>query len=416
MSIAAQKTATLDLHLGEKFVTNLWTPARHHALYGGRGSAKSWSVASFLTIVGAQQTKKIICGRQYQNSIRDSSKALIERRIRDLGFQNHYKTTDQYITHVETKTEFSFIGLERNIDSIRSLEGADIVWIEEARTIKARSMEVLLPTVRSPGSYFIWTWNPEKPEDPVDYYFRNTKEGPPPRAIVTFVDASDNPYFYQTELAEERETLKRGNYERYKHVWLGGYDTAAESKVFPNCTIGIVEVPADCPPRYGMDFGFGSDPSFVAKVYLIEELRVIYIAAEAEGRVPMDQLPTLIRSVVDGDFDLVKADSSQPGTIEFLNSRGFPNVVPAKKGPGSVKEGINFMSGYKIVIHPSCEKMRDESRLYSFMTDRVSGKVLPGRIPVDANNHGWDSCRYALEDLITAPELSDELSGVIRLW
>jgi phage terminase large subunit len=414
MNIAAQNT--LDLHLGEKFIQNLWTSARHHALFGGRGSAKSWSVASFLTIVGAQQTKKIICGRQYQNSIRDSSKALIERRIRDLGFQNHYKTTDQYITHYETKTEFSFIGLERNIDSIRSLEGADIVWIEEARTIKARSMEVLLPTVRSPGSYFIWTWNPEKPEDPVDYYFRNTKEGPPPRSIVTFVDASDNPYFYQTELAEEREILKRGNYERYKHVWLGGYDTAADSKVFPNCTTGIVEVPADCPPRYGLDFGFGSDPSFVVKVYLIESLRVIYIAAEAEGRVPMDQLPMLLRNVIDGDYDLVKADSSQPGTIEFLNSRGFPNVVGAKKGPGSVKEGINFISGYKIVIHPSCEKMRDEARLYSFMTDRVSGKVLPGRIPVDANNHGWDSTRYALEDLITSPELNDELSGVIRLW
>jgi len=409
--------AQLDLHLGEKFVRNLWAPARHHALFGGRGSAKSWSVASFLTVIGGQQTKKIVCARQFQNSIRDSSKALIEKRITSLGFTGHYKVTDQYITHVETGSEFSFVGLERNIDSIRSLEGADIVWVEEARTIRAKSMEVLLPTVRSPGSFFIWTWNPEKPTDPVDYYFRNTKEGPPPRSLVTFVDCSDNPYFFQTELPEERETLKRGNFERYKHVWLGGYDTAADSKVFSNCTTGIVPVPIDCPPRYGMDFGFGTDPSFIVKVYLIEAIKTIYIAAEASGRVPMDQLPTLIRSVVDSDYDLIKADSSQPGTIEFLNARGFPNIVGAQKGPGSVKSGINFMSGYKIVIHPQCEQMRDEARLYSFMTDKLSGKVLPGRIPVDANNHGWDSSRYALEDVISNPANDDDpFGGVVKLW
>jgi len=415
--LAPQPKKKLDLHLGEKFVQNLWTPARHHALFGGRGSAKSWSVASFLPIIGAQQTKKIVCARQFQNSIRDSSKALIEKRISTLGFDGHYDITDQYIIHKETKTEFSFVGLERNIESIRSLEGADIVWIEEARTIRAKSMEVLLPTVRSPGSFFIWTWNPEKPEDPVDYCFRNTKEGPPPRSMVTFVDYTDNPYFYQTELPEEMETLKKGNYERYKHVWLGGYDTAADSKVFPNATTGIVPVPVDVPPRYGMDFGFGTDPSFVIKVYLIEAIRTIFIASEASGRVPMDQLPSLIRVVVDSDYDIIRADSSQPGTIDFLNSRGFPNLIGAKKGPGSVKSGINFMSGYKIVIHPQCEQMREESRLYSFMTDRLSGKVLPGRVPVDANNHGFDATRYALEDCVSQPtDVDDPFGGVVKLW
>jgi phage terminase large subunit len=131
----------------------------------------------------------------------------------------------------------------------------------------------------------------------------------------------------------------------------------------------------------------------------------------------MDQLPTLLRSVVDSDYDLVKADSSQPGTIEFLNARGFPNVIGAKKGPGSVKSGINFMSGYKIIIHPQCEMMRDEARLYSFMTDKMSGKVLPGRVPVDANNHGWDATRYALEDHIAQPDSGDDpFGGVVKLW
>src|SRR4029078_9324677 len=173
--------------------------------------ATSWSGASALTIIAGQAKKKIVCARQFQNSIRDSSKALIEKRIEMMGLRRQYHITDQYIYHRGTKSEFTFEGLDRNIESIRSLEGADIVWVEEARTTKAKSMEILLPTVGNPGSYFIWTWNPEDPADPVDAYFR--KDGAPPRSIVQFVDYKDNPYFYQTELPHEMEVLKKGNFE-----------------------------------------------------------------------------------------------------------------------------------------------------------------------------------------------------------
>src|SRR4029077_5370589 len=127
--------------------------------------------------------------------------------------------TDRAITHRKTGSEFLFIGLERNIESIRSLEGADVVWIDEARTISNRSMEILLPTVRAPGSQLIWTWNPEDPLDPVDAYFRQGK--PPPNSVITFVDYHDNPYFKHTTLPHEMEVLKRGNFNRYRHVWLG---------------------------------------------------------------------------------------------------------------------------------------------------------------------------------------------------
>jgi phage terminase large subunit len=411
---AAHDIRAIDVVLGEKYLKLLWTPARHKAIYGGRGSAKSWSVATALSVIAGQEKKKIVCARQFQNSIRDSSKALIEKRLVQMGIRQQFHVTDQYIQHRGTKSEFTFVGLERNIESIRSLEGADIVWVEEARTIKAKSMEILLPTVRQPGSYFIWTWNPEQPTDPVDAYFR--KFGPPPRSIVQFVDYTDNPFFYQTELPHEMEVLKTGNFERYKHVWLGAYDLASESRVFPNVTIGRVNVPGDCPPRYGMDFGFGGDPSFVVKVYIIEAHRILYIAAEASGHVAMNELPDMIRSVVHSDDDLIKADSSQPGTIGYLQGRGFVNMVGAAKGPGSVKSGINFINGYRIIVDPNCEAMREEARLYSYMTDKLTGKVLPGKIPVDAFNHGWDSTRYACEDAIANPPSdNDEMDGVVRL-
>jgi len=395
--------------LGEKHVRTLWTPARHKALYGGRGSAKSWSVATYLAVRAAEERKRIVCGRQFQNSITDSSKELIERRILTLNLASQFEIQERSLVHKGTGSQFIFIGLERNIESVRSLEGADIVWIEEARTIKAKSMEVLLPTIRNEGSEIIWTWNPELPSDPVDFYFRGTgaKPGtwsPPPRSNITFVDYTDNPFFYQTELPHEMETLKRGNQARYKHVWLGEYDTKHESKVFTNVRIDRIDT-GQVPPRYGMDFGFGTDPSFVVKVYVSERRRQVYIAKEASGRVTMDELPTMARSVIENEHDQIRADSSQPGTIEFLCARGL-NVVPAKKGPGSVKSGINWLQGYEIVIDPSCEAMREESRLYSWMTDRVTGHILS--FPVDANNHGWDGVRYAVEDLSLMGLTEDE--------
>jgi phage terminase large subunit len=414
MTQTATKPVAGTVRIGEKFSNTLFAPARHKALYGGRGSGKSWAVATYLVLKAAHTRLRIVCARQFQNSIRDSSKELIEKRIRDLKVAG-FTITERSISHDDTGSQFIFVGLERNVDSIRSLEGADIVWIEEARTISAKSMEVLLPTVRNIDSELIWTWNPEQPTDPVDHYFRGGE--PPPRSIVTFVDYGDNPYFRATALPYEMEVLKKGNYKRYQHVWEGAYDDTHESKVFPNVHIGRVDIPSDIPARYGLDFGFGADPSFIVKLYANPRKRQLYIAEEAAGRVPMDELPELIRSVVESDFDLIHADASQPGTIEFLQRRRL-NVHPAKKGPGSVKSGINFMQGYAIIIDPRCEQMREEARLYSWMTDRLTGRALS--TPVDANNHGWDACRYALEDFITdARELeADQYGGVLqlRLW
>jgi phage terminase large subunit len=419
MAVARKLTPSAKLPLaaaqapmGDKFAKTLFAKARHKALFGGRGSGKSWAVATYLVVTAAEKRKRIVCARQFQNSIRDSSKELIERRIADLNMSSQFSITDRYIFHLGNKSDFLFVGLDRNIESIRSLEGADIVWIEEARTVSAKSLEVLLPTIRKDNSELIWTWNPEQPDDPIDAYFRSGP--PPPRSIVTRVDFSDNPFFQNTEMPAELETLKRGNRRRYEHVWLGEYDVNYESKVFPNVRTGRPDLPLHSVPRYGLDLGFGSDPSFVVKVFVLEATRQIYIAGEACGRVHMDRLPFLIRGVLHGEDSMVRCDSSQPGTIEFLQARGL-NVLPAKKGPGSVKAGINFLQGFEILIDPSCENMREEARLYSWMTDKISGRIL--NTPVDAHNHGWDAVRYAVEDdMVDAPaEDGDGDGGVLRL-
>ena len=295
---------------------------------------------------------------------------------------NQFTITDRYITHNGTKSQFIFVGLERNIESIRSLEGADIVWIEEAKTISAKSMEILLPTVRAAGSELIWTWNPEKPTDPVDRYFREgstaAAHASSPRSPTATIRSSNT-----TEMPNEMAGAQ-ARQPRPLHARLGRRvrcllsrprssptSASAAPTFLPICllTTAWISVSATILLSWSRS---SSSPT----------QKQIYIANEASGRVTMDQLPHLVRSVTRVDGDLVKCDSSsQPGTIEFLQSRGI-NALPAKKGPGSVKSGILWLQGYEIVIDPNCEKMQEEAHLYSWMTDKLTGQALS--TPVDA--------------------------------
>jgi phage terminase large subunit len=410
--------AASDIYIGEKFLP-LFEPYRHKALFGGRGSAKSHTMAGCLTITAARMTKRVVCARQFQNSIKDSVKELIESKIKAYGLSEQFAILEREIVHRKTDSRFTFIGLDRNPESAKSLEGADICWVEEARTINKRSMEILIPTIRKPGSELWWCWNPEQPEDPVDDYFRgNAKRAkggtfePPPNSYIMPVGIEDNPWFYHTAMPQEMWHMKQGNFKRYQHIWLGDYDNSFEGKIFTNVEIGRIEVPDHIPPRYGMDFGFSQDPNAIVKLYVNHARREIYIAREAGGRMALRDLPVAIRGVVEDDSDLIKADGSRPESIDHLNSLGF-NVVAAKKGPGSVKTGITWLQGYRIVIDPECEEMRDEARLYSWQKDRLTGKALS--VPVDAHNHYWDAVRYATEDCQTeGADLLQDDGGVMR--
>lgn len=400
----------VPIYFGEKTLC-LFEDWRHIVLKGGRGSTKSHSIATALSILAARANERIVCARQFQNSIADSSKELIEKKLKVHGLLPQFKITDREIIHRKTESRFTFIGLDRNPESAKGLEGASICWIEEARTINARSMEILIPTIRDTGSKLIWSYNPEKPEDPVDEYFCGPA-GPPPRTIIQHLDYRDNPWFYHTEMPEEMEHMRRGNFKRFQHIWLGQYDNDYDGKIFQNVEIGRIEVPKNIQPVYGMDFGFGSDPSAIVRMYINYDRREIYIAREAGGRVPINQLGQLIDLVIDDKSDYIKCDSSQPGVIENLQANGY-NVEGAVKGPGSVKTGITWMQGFRIIIDPDCTEMREEARLYTWQKDRLTRKMT--NIPVDAHNHYWDAARYACEDAQRASNDNADTGGVFKI-
>ena len=368
--------------------------ARHKAAFGGRGSAKSHSFAETLAATAHSMPKRIVCARQFQNSIRDSVKELIEQKIYALGLNDNFKITDAEIIAHKTGSRFSFVGLDRNPQSIKSLEGADIAWVDEAQSVKDKSVDMLIPTVRKPGSELWWSWNPDDAEDPVDKLFRGGS--PPERSIVRAVSFQDNPWFWDTELPDEMQSLMRRDLQKFRHVWLGHYARSTETAVFRNWRIGRVQIGETDRPRFGLDFGFGKDPSAFVKVYILPKQRTIYIAAEAYGHgVGTEDLPDLIDTVTEARRFPIMADSARPDTIQFLQRRGYA-IRGAIKGPGSVKDGIEWLQGFSIVIDPDCKHMVAEAKNYSWQTDKRTGERLP--VLEDANNHLWDAVRYATED------------------
>lgn len=413
------------IRMGRKFLF-LFTPYRYKGLYGGRGSGKSHAAVTALVVL-ARQLKKdrstcihpmqddalsIVCARQFQTSIAESVKKLIEDKIRSMRVRHEFRITKTSITHKTTGSRFIFIGL-KDPDSVKSLEGADICFVEESQSVNETSLEKLIPTIRKPGSEIWFNWNPEDRDDPVDKMFRGGEA--PPNSHIEYVSPLDNEHFRTSPLFEEMMHMARNNYARYRHVWLGDYDEQHDARIFSNVEVGRVNVPDWIPPRYGLDWtNGGSDPAAIVKLYIIEAAKTIYVAREFQGVVPLSDMPAAIRSVVEDDGDLVRADSSMPLLIESLNAAGF-NLDPAVKGPGSVKAGINWLKGYRIIIDPECTHLREEARKYQWQVDKKTKKIL--NVPQDKFNHGWDAVRYACEDDMRngAPEQPDSDDGVVIL-
>ncbi len=386
--------AALNIQMGAAFGP-LFQPYDYKAFYGGRGSGKSYAIATALAAISSNRRMRIVCGRQFQNSIRDSSKSTIENRIASLGLSREFNVTHNEIVHRKNDSRFTFVGLERNKESIKSLDDVDIFWIEEARNVSQESLDILIPTIRKPGAEIWASWNPVRPEDPIDDFFRGAH--PPKNSYICRVGVNDNPWFYTGgRMAADMERMRLANYQRYKHIWLGDYDELDDSRVFTNWKVGRLQVTETDRPRFGMDFGFSGDPSALIKVYVFEKTKQIYIAEEMYGKYSLTDLPEMMGTVNGVRRFKITADSSRPEDIQFLRTKGY-DVVASKKGAGSVKTGVTWLQGYEIVIAPECVNMQNEARLYSWQTDKQTKKVLP--ILCDSDNHAWDAVRYATEEI-----------------
>lgn len=367
----------------------LFQPSRYKAIHGGRGGAKSRSVATALVLKAAQKPERVLCAREIQRSIKDSVKRLLDDEIDRLGLRAFFTSTETEIRGPNGSL-FIFAGLKGNAASIKSLEGVTIAWVEEAQTISQASLDTLIPTIRADGSEIWFTWNPDQPTDPIDAMFRGD---PPPGSVVIPVNFDSNPWFPEV-LRQEMEYVRARDVDKYQHIWLGEYRRNSEARIFKNWRIEQFESPANAEYRQGADFGFSIDPSCLVRCHIDGTL--LYVDYEAWGlQVEINNMPKLFMSVPDSEKWWTTADSSRPETISYLRNHGFPRIRSAIKGARSIEEGIEFLKSFDIVVHPRCEHLIQELTHYSYKTDGLTGEVLP--LIEDKDNHLIDALRYACE-------------------
>lgn len=383
--------STLQIQTPRVYVP-LLAEARYKGAYGGRGSGKSHNFAEMLIEECIREKTDAVCLREIQKSLKFSVKKLLENKIASMNAGAYFEVQNEQIKSVNGGV-IIFQGMQDHTsDSIKSLEGFKIAWFEEAQTASQRSLDLLRPTIRAPGSQLWFSWNPRFATDPVDQLLRGPT--PPPNAIVVEANYSDNPWL-PAELLEEMEYDKRRDPDKYAHIWLGKYQSNTSSRVFKNWTIEEFEVDPTAVIRQGADWGFSVDPTVLVQAYIVG--RRLYIPHEAY-RVGCEivDTPDLFMSLPDAEKWPMVADSARPETISHLRKNGFPKITAAIKGPKSVEEGIGFLQGFDIVVHPRCTHTIDELTLYSYKTDPLDeSKVLP--VLADKDNHVMDALRYAME-------------------
>ncbi len=385
-------TKTLQIKT-PRWTLPLLAPNRYKGIHGGRGSGKSHFFAEMLIeehVLDPNQNS--VCIREIQRSLSQSVKKLLEDKIKALDVGKYFNVQDNVIKSVYGDGLIIFQGMQNHTaESIKSLEGYDRALIEESQSLSQKSLDLLRPTIRKPGSELWFAWNPRNATDPIDILLRG--DNLPKNSCIVEVNYHDNPFFPDV-LRDEMEYDRGRDIDKYNHIWLGGYVKNSESRVFKNWKVEEFEALSGAIHRLGADWGFANDPTVLIRMHIID--RKLYIDYEAYkiGCEIMDT-PNLFLRVPDSDKWPITADSARPETISHMRQNGFPKMTPAMKGKDSVEEGIEWLKTYDIIVHPRCIHTIQELTLYGYKIDPLTDLVLP--ILEDKHNHVIDAMRYGCE-------------------
>ena len=375
----------------------LLKPSRYKGVKGGRGSGKSHFFAEALVeAITLNPNTSAVCIREIQKSLKFSAKRLIEQKIEALGLSNLFNITQTEIRAVKGNGVILFQGMQdHTADSIKSLEGFDIAWVEEAQNLSSRSLKLLRPTIRKENSEIWFSWNPERNTDPVDVFFQTLSDG----MVLVHVNSEENPFLPDTLKKERDSDRVRLSPEDYEHIWNGGYNEKSDALVFKDkFEIDYFDIQKQWTRLQGLDWGFSQDPTVGVCVFTDE--KNLYIRYEA-GKVGLeldDTASFILNHIPEFEKFIIRADNARPESISHVRRKGFPKIKGEPKL--KIEEGVNFIRNFnKIIIHPDCKETIKEFSLYSYKIDKRSGDILP--VIVDDNNHYIDAIRYALYPLIS---------------
>lgn len=393
-----------------KLTANFSQPARTRVFKGGRGSGKTRGLALRSALRVYQLAEfgvegVFLASREHLNSLDESSMEEIKASIRSVPWlHSYFDLGEKYIRTKNRRISYAFAGLRHNLDSIKSKARIIGNWTDEAESVSEVAWRKLIPTIREEGNGWVaenWiSYNPESAESATHKRF---VEQQPSDCIVTDVNWSDNPWFPNLLNAERLED-KAKRPETYGHVWEGEFLTLTDAQVFgKKYTVAEFTPQEDwAGPYQGLDFGFAQDPTAAVqcwigdgKLWIRHEAGKVKLELDDTARFLCEKIPSFAKYAA-------RADSARPESISYLARHGLKRVEAVKKWAGSVEDGVEFIKSFdQVVIHPDCEQVAREFRLYSYKVDRMSGDILP-KI-VDANNHYIDALRYALAPMIRKP-------------
>lgn len=398
---------TLRLNTPRAFLP-LLKPARYKGAHGGRGSGKSHFFGELWLEESISAKVDFVCLRETLKSLEFSVKKLLEAKISAFNAGSYFDVQDRRILTRHGGVTI-FEGMQNHTaDSIKSLEGFDRAWFAEAQKSTDKSLTLLRPTIRKPGSQLWFDWNPEQPTDPIDSLLRGAM--PPHDAAVVEVNYMDNPWL-PDELRAEMEYDRARDPEKYAHVWLGRYRQNSEARVFKNWRVEEFDTDSSWVLRQGADWGFSVDPSVLVQCAIVG--RTLYVIHEAyRVGCEVDFLPDLFLTVPDAERWPTIADSARPETISYMQRHGFPKMLAAVKGARSLEEGVEFLRSFDVVVHPRCVHTISELTAYSYETDPLTGLVLPKL--KDKDNHVIDALRYANEGARRALKAREQQTPVVQ--
>lgn len=374
------------------------TDWREAAIYGGRFSLKSHTVARVLLIRARQSKIRVACFREFQNSIGDSSYQLLADLIKLYGFTDFELTKNSIINKING-SDFIFKGLWNNEQSIKSIEGIDIAWVEEAQTVSEKSLEVLTPTIRKTGSQIIYTYNRLLEEDPV--HKRLVMEGRPNTLIINVnYDIALKYKWMPDVIKQEMEDDKERRPALYKHKWLGE-PYSLERKIYKDWNI-IDEIPHEAKlERYGIDFGYSNDPTAIIGIYRYNGGYIFDEIMFRKGLSNKQIADVILNQPVEA---LSIADSAEPKSIDEIASYGVM-IIGAEKGKDSICNGIQKVQGERVSITRRSQNILKEYMNYLWETDKL-GKII--NVPEAGFDHAMDAVRYGMTSLIKDAGEPDE--------
>lgn len=379
-------------------ITKIVPKYRFCIAWGGRGSGKTYAIAALLLSLACQKKIVVVCSRSIKGSIADSVHAVLKLRIDEFGLTKYFKITREKITCLVTGSEFIFKGLLTNVDNLKGIPVINYIWIEEADSLTRHAWETLKPSTRADNSQIFISINPRNKTDCIYKDFISEDAPKDSQAYVCYVHWSANNYFNRI-LNDERLRCMKNNPDMYQHIWEGALLEHSHAQIFYGkwCVQSFTE-DKNVQAYYGLDFGYSVDATAAIRCYI--EDNNLYITHEFYStKIEIDETGIKCeKAIPDFKYNKIMADSARPETISYMKRQGY-RVQGAKKGKGSIEDGIAFIRSFdKVIIHPRCENIINEFNLYSYKVDTITDDITT-KI-VDKHNHCIDALRYALEPLI----------------